>query len=175
VIELTGIGGAVEEVDASLSAGAMREAREEIGCSVRLIPCQRAIIVRSRDDIGWLAMQGRERPAAVVFRNYRTPPHKPWHEDNQGEACLIVFLAELKGRPWPAMELPSLIWLDPAQILETARYDVPLGRLLSTGAELIVGGAGPPPKTSRVRLTDSQEALALALGDEAPSFYESLG
>ena len=71
--------------------------------------------------------------------------------------------------------LPNLIWLAPAQILETARRDVPLSKLLSAGAELIVGDAGPPPETSWVRLTDSQEALALALGENTPSFYESLG
>jgi hypothetical protein len=73
------------------------------------------------------------------------------------------------------MELPSLIWLEPVHILETARYDVPLGRLLSTGAALIIGQSGPPPETSLVRLTDSQEALALALGDDTPAFYQSLG
>ena len=173
VIELTGIGGGVEDEDESLTAGVLREAQEEIGCSVRLLPCRETVVVRGQDCVEQVALQGEERPAAVVFRRYRTPPHQPWHEDNQGEACLVVFLAELDGQPWPAMELPALIWLKPAHILEVAHQDVPLGTLLNSGAELVEGGWGPLPETAWVRLTDSQEALVLALGDDALSLYKT--
>ncbi|MFQ5812902.1 MAG: hypothetical protein ACE5I2_06915, partial [Anaerolineae bacterium] len=38
IIELTGIGGGVEDEDESLTAGVLREAQEEIGCGVRLAP-----------------------------------------------------------------------------------------------------------------------------------------
>lgn len=175
ILELTGIGGGLEDGDKSLSAGAIREAQEEIGCGVALISCPTTFVVRNQDDVEQVTFEGEEQPAAVVFRNYRTPPHQPWHQDNQGQACLIVFAAELEGRPWPAMELPHLIWLEPEQILETARVDVPLGRLFNTGAELIVGDLGVPPESSWVRLTDSQEALAIALDNTALSFYNSLG
>lgn len=174
VIELTGIGGGLEDEDESLTAGVLREAQEEIGCRVRLLPCRETVIVRSQDRAEWVALQGEELPAAVVFRRYCTPPHQPWHADNQGEACLVVFLAELGGKPWPAMELPALIWLQPAHVLETARQDIPLAKLLGSGAELVEGELACLPETAWARMTDSQEALALALGDDALAFYEAL-
>jgi 8-oxo-dGTP pyrophosphatase MutT (NUDIX family) len=171
IIELTGIGGGLEDEDESLVAGVLREAKEEIGCSMRLLPCPQTIIVRSQHDVERVALQGEEKPAAVVFRYYRTPPHQPWHEDNQGEACLVVYLAELDGQPWPMMELPALIWLKPVHVLETAHRDVPLNKLLSSGAELVESEPGLLPGHSWARMTDSQEALALALGDDGLSFY----
>jgi 8-oxo-dGTP pyrophosphatase MutT (NUDIX family) len=171
IIELTGIGGGLEDEDESLTVGVLREAQEEIGCGVRLLSCPETIIVHSQDNVERVALQGKERPAAVVFRYYRTPPHQPWHEDNQGEACLVVYLAELDGQPRPAMELPALIWLRPAHVLETAHRDVPLSKLLSSGAELVEGEPGLLPEHSWARMTDSQEALALALEDDGLSFY----
>ena len=175
ILELTGIGGCLENKDNSLSAGALREAQEEIGCRVRLIPCYSTIVVRSQNSVEQVILTDDERPAAVVFRNYRTPSHQPWHEDNQGKECLIVFVAELEGQPWPVMELPYLIWLKSEHVLETAQDDVPLHRLLSSGAELIIGKLGLPPESSWARLTDSQEALALALDNNTSPFYKSLG
>jgi hypothetical protein len=175
VVELSGIGGGLEAEDGTLWGGAQRGAQEERGCPVRPVPCQQTLIVRGRNDVERVQIAGRERPAAVVFRHYRTPPHQPWHERSQDQSCLIVFLAELLGEPWPAMELPCLLWLGPEQILSVARADVPLGRLLQDGATLVRGESDAPPQTGLVRLTDSQEALALALDDRAPSFYLALG
>jgi 8-oxo-dGTP pyrophosphatase MutT (NUDIX family) len=174
ILELTGIGGGLESYDQSLAAGVLREAQEEMGCSVHLIPCSQTLIVRGQNYVEQVMLEDDERPAAVVFRNYRTPPHQPWHEDSRGSACLIVFVAELAGQPWPTVEHPYLMWLTPEQILATAQADLPLHKLLSDGAGLVVGEAGPPPVSSWLRLTDSQEALALALGEQAPAFYRSL-
>jgi len=174
IIELTGIGGALEDEDDSLTSGALREAWEETGCRVRVLPARDTIVVRGEHDIERVLLTGDERPAAVVFRRYRTPPHQPWHEDHQGETCLVVFGGEIDGQPWPAMELPALIWLKPGQVVETARQDVPLSRLLDSGAELIESAPGLVARTAWARLTDSQEALVLALGEKAPLFYEAM-
>ncbi len=144
ILELTGIGGGLEGRDRSLSDGAIREAQEEIGCPVRLLVCSDTLLVRSQTELERVALDGTERPAAVVFRNYRTPPHQPWHEDSAGKACIVVFAAEIDGRPSPVGELPQLIWLKPAHILQTARDDIPLGEMLNTGVELITGTAGSP-------------------------------
>lgn len=174
VLELTGIGGGLERGDRSISDGVLREAREEIGCDVRLLSCPQTLVVRQQSDFEQVVIGGDERPAAVVFRNYRTPPHRPWDDDHRGQACIIVFAADLLGQPRPAMELPSLIWLTPARILQTARDDVLLRDLLEAGAELIERDPGSAPRDGWTRLTDSQEALALALGDDTVAFYEML-
>ena len=174
VIELTGIGGALEDEDESLTEGVLREAWEEMGCSVRLLPCRETVIVRSEHHVERVVLQGEERPAAVVFRHFRTPPHQAWHEDSQGEGCLVVFLAELDGQPWPAMELPALIWVKPTHVIQTARQDVPLSQLLESGATLVENELDMLPRTAWVRLTDSQEALVLALGEDALPFYEAM-
>jgi 8-oxo-dGTP pyrophosphatase MutT (NUDIX family) len=173
-LELTGIGGGMEEEDATYSAGALREAMEEIGCPIRLVPCEQTLIVRGPGDVRRVKVDGIERPVALVYRYHRTPAHRPWHQDNQGQACLIVFLAELEGEPLPEMELPQLIWLRPEQIVDTAHRDVPLSDLLAQDVELITGPAGPPPMDGLARMTDSQEALVLALGDDAVAFYQEL-
>lgn len=158
-----------------MTAGVLREAQEEMGCGVRLVASDEAVIVRGVDDVEWVHFDDeQECPVAVVFRRYRTPPHKPWHEDNQGEACLVVFLAELDGQPYPAMELPAFIWLAPAHIVQTGCRDVPLSSLLSAGARLLENHAMSLADDLLVRLTDSQEALVLALGDHAVSFYNAL-
>ncbi len=181
LIELTGIGGGIEEEDETYALGVLREAREEIGCGegsgegcrVKLVPCGRTLVVRGQKQLEWAELQGSQRPAAVVYRHYRTPPHQPWHASNEGQGCLIVFLADLKGQPYPTMELPWLLWMSPEQVLETARRDVPLSELKDGGAELVLGSTGAPPEASSLRLTDSQEALGLALGEALPEFYRS--
>lgn len=174
VLELTGIGGGIEEADTSLTAGVLREAQEEIGCNVCLLPCQETVVVYGPHHVQHLALHGGERPAAVVLRGYRTPPHQPWHPTSQAEACLIVFWAELEERPQPRMELPALLWLRPEQVVATSRHDVPLSALLGTGAELIECTEGCLPVTALARMTDSQEALVLALGEAAIPFYEGM-
>jgi hypothetical protein len=175
VIELTGIGGGVEEGDRSYEAGVRREAVEEVASDVELIPCRQSLVVRGETELERITLEGPERPAAVVFRNYRTPAHRPWDERNSGQGCLIVYLADLKCRPWPVSELPWLMWLSPEQVLQTARQDVALDALIEAGATLVTGRFDPPVSGSWVRLTDSQEALGIALGDQLPAFYRSLG
>lgn len=175
VLELTGIGGKLEAEDDSYSAGVLRETQEEIDCPVGLMACPTTLVVRGPQQIQRVPVRGDERPAALVFRRHRTPPHQPWHSDNQGEGVLVVFAAELLGQPRPALELPHLLWLQPEHILATARADIPLGELLASGATLISGPQPAPPLDLPVRLTDSQEALALALGEDTLAFYRSLG
>ena len=173
ILELTGIGGGMEDDDQSLTAGALREALEEIGCRVTLLPCSPTVIVYGKDDIERVIVDGDEKPAAIVFRNHRTPPHQPWHRENQGESCLVVFLAEIEGRPSSSDELPHLMWLKPEQILETGRGDVTLSKLLDDGAVMMGDALELTADHYMVRLTDSQDAIVLAVGDEALVFFQS--
>jgi len=174
ILELTGIGGGLEAEDSSPGAGAIREAREEIACAVTLIPSSITLLINGYNDISLMQVAGPERPLAIIYRHYKSPPHSPWHPYNKGLACLVLFLGKVRGRPRPDTELPHLIWLPSTLVLETARRDVPLGELLMAGAALVPGRSGAPPLDSLARMTDAQEALALALGHETPLFYDDL-
>lgn len=173
VLEITGIGGKMEAFDASLTAGVQREAREEISAGVRIIPCAQTLIVRGWQDIEEISLTGEELPAALVFRHHHTPPRQPWRPGKQNDGCIVVFLAELVEAPKPSAEIPYLIWLDPLQILAAAQIDLSLGKLLNDGAELLAGPSLPPQPSTTIRLTDSQEALVLALGLRAVDFYQA--
>ncbi len=174
VVQLTGIGGGLETYDASFTAGVQREAHEEIGAGVRLIPCSKTLVVRGVDQVETRTLAGEEYPCALVSRCHGTPPHQPWDESGDSGTWIVVFLAELQGEPQPSAEHPGLLWLSPAQVVQTARQDVLLRDLLDAGAVLLEREAGAMPDTAIGRLTDSQEALALALGDEAEAFYQAL-
>jgi hypothetical protein len=174
VLEITGIGGKVEAFDASLTDGAQREAREEISTDIQIIPCTRILVVRGYHDAKEMTLSGDELPAALVFRQHHTPPHQPWIDPDIETGCIAVFLARLEGQPSPSREIPYLIWLKPEQILAAAQSDVSLGQLLDTGAELKYHPEEQPALSTSTRLTDSQEALALALGIRTLDFYQAL-
>jgi 8-oxo-dGTP pyrophosphatase MutT (NUDIX family) len=173
ILEVTGIGGGLEDSDHSFTEGARREAMEEIGCEVRLLSCDPTLVVQDHKTIEWVEISGEKSPVAIVFRNYRTPTHQPWSEQNQGRACILIYLAELADKPLPDMELPWLLWLSPDQILEMASQDVPLQQIIQSNGDLILGAAGLPPP-GLLRMTDSQEALALAMGSETTDLYRRL-
>jgi len=171
ILELTGIGGGIEPTDASLSYAAQRETTEEICCQVHLNSSLSTLIVHSQEKFETVEIEGTERPAAIVYRNYRTPPHQPWYPEHSGSSCLVIFWGTLIGQPRPCGELPWLLCVTERQILETARRDIPLEQLLKDGAVLITDIAPSPQMNALVRLTDSQEALGLALGKRLISFY----
>jgi len=174
VLEVTGIGGALEDSDASPAAGVLREALEETGCNVRLLRCRETLVVRSDRDMARVELSGAERPAAVVCRHYGTRPREPWSDEHQGRLCVVVFAGELCTEPRPAMELPALIWLTAEQIVRAAHQDIVLEDLVDSGARLLESRPQLLPRDAWLRLVDSQEALVLALGDDALSFYSGL-
>jgi 8-oxo-dGTP pyrophosphatase MutT (NUDIX family) len=178
--EITAIGGRIEPYDASLSDGVQREACEEIGCEVRLAPCSRTLLSHGPDELYYAAIDGAEQPAAVVFRYYKAPAHQPWnaplpgHPNYRPPSCIVLFLGELAGDPLPSEELPTLIWLTPEQILETAQQDIPFGQLVAAGAPVRRLHEGYPADGNWARMTDSHEALALSLGEAAVDFFQQL-
>jgi 8-oxo-dGTP pyrophosphatase MutT (NUDIX family) len=174
VLEVTGIGGALEDSDASPTAGVLREALEETGCDVRLLRCRETLVVHSARDVRWMELSGAERPAAVVFRHHNTPPREPWSDEHSGRVCVVVFAGKLSAQPRPAMELPALIWLTASQVVQVAQRDILLQDLLDSGAGILEGTPRLLPRNAWLRLVDSQEALVLALGDNALPFYAAL-
>jgi hypothetical protein len=174
VLEITGIGGGLEAHDQTITHGVQREAREEICTEVRLISSHDTLVVRSRHELQRINSGVGIGPVALVFRRYRTPAHDPWARTNQGQAALLVFQATTLLSPAPCGELHGLIWLSAAQILKTANQDVVLHDLLDGGAELTLREGNVFSKQAKARMTDSQEALAIALGQETLSFYSAL-
>lgn len=173
ILEITGIGGKYEPTDADLLDCLRREVREEIKCQVRLRACEETLVVRGPGQFERLRLAGVEQPAAVVFRNHHTPPRQPWSNPHKRSGCAVMFLADLDEEPILTDELPSLIWLDPGSILDAARRDLTLAELLSRRSGLVTF-LSLQPTDIWCRLTDSQEALCLALGDEAREFYNGL-
>jgi hypothetical protein len=174
VLELTGIGGGMEPEDESVTVGVLREVQEEIACAVLVLESPETLLVRGPGRVERVTLQGQERPVAVVFRHWPTPPHEPWQAGSKLGGCLVVFLADLLGTPRPAAELPALAWLSTGQVVSTAQRDVPLQELLDEGATLVERAGEGLPRAAWARLTDSQEALALALGEKAETFYRAL-
>jgi 8-oxo-dGTP pyrophosphatase MutT (NUDIX family) len=174
VLEITGIGGKIEQSDSSMSEGALREAMEEIGVDVRLLACSRTLLVEGPGKQHWLELRGDERPAVIITGYDRRYPHKSWLSPDPKTGWVVNFLAELITAPRPSQEIPYIIMLTPQQILDTAQADLRLGDLLNQGSDLFSGPNIPPDENISIRLTDSQEALALALGNETLSFYSSL-
>ncbi len=171
ILEITGIGGGLEAWDKSILDGVQREAMEEIGSRVRLVSSKETLIVQSREEHEWVRPAGELKPAAVVFRGYRTPAHHPWHTSRRGDAALLVFRASLIEPPAPTGELPALIWLSAQQILDTALQDVALSGLISGGALTLAREPEALPQRAPSRMTDSQEAIAIALGRATLGFY----
>jgi len=174
VLEVTGVGGALEDSDPSPAAGVLREALEETGCKVRLLQCCETLVVRSENDMAPVRLSGVERPAAVVFRHHGTRPRKPWSDEHLGRLCAVVFAGEVCTEPRPAMELPALIWLTPEQVVNLVHRDIMLQDILDGGARLLERRRRLLPRSGWLRLVDSQEALVLALAGDALSFYSGL-
>ena len=150
--------------------GAVREAREEIDCEVRLLECDKTLVVRGTDDVQMVELSSPEKPAALVFRNHHTPIRQAWSLENSGGVCILVFAAEIIGVPRLAMELPWLVWLSPQQMLACAQQDIPIKQILAEGADLTASGSKKPAGKSLIRMTDSPEALGIALGAKFPEF-----
>lgn len=170
LLRLTGIGGWAEG-DESFSATVHREALEETGSDVRLYGWSRTAVVRSPDDVFAVAVTGEPAPVALVFRRFGTAPFDPWSERYSRVAPVAVFAGALEHEPSIAAqhEHPCFIWLYPEQMIALADSDEPLEYLLADGAE-VVGAFEGEPRLALVRLTDSIQALLVALGPRAYAF-----
>lgn len=169
IVELTGIGGWLEEGETFAEAVA-REAVEETGATVRLLDLHQTLVIHSPDRRESLCFVGETGPAALVFRRWGTPAFQPWSEEYESIVAVAVYAGTLNSRPQVVAESehPFFMWLYPEQMLILADADVPFDYLLADGAEVV----GPAGNLSRgmVRLTDSIQALISALGSGAYAF-----
>jgi 8-oxo-dGTP pyrophosphatase MutT (NUDIX family) len=170
LLRLTGIGGWAEGAE-SFSATVHREAQEETGSDVRLFERRRTTIVRSPDDIAAAEFGGEQAPVALVYRRFGTAPFDPWSEQHTMVAPVAVFAGALDHPPAIAAfhEHPFFMWVYPEQMIALADSDEPLEFLLADGAE-ILGVFEGDPRLAIVRLTDSIQALLVALGSRAYAF-----
>ena len=162
VIRVTGIGGRVEPGEAFAECAA-REALEEIGCGVEILPCRRTLLVRGPN--GSSLEKVETAPYAVVRRRAGAPPGEPWGGDpSLPWLTVVVYLARLRGEPRPVEErLPFLFYLGARGLEALSRGDVPLADLLLAGARVDPLAGVDPPAGSVARLTDSPEALLMAI------------
>jgi 8-oxo-dGTP pyrophosphatase MutT (NUDIX family) len=170
LLRLTGIGGWAEGAE-TFSATAHREAQEETGSDVRLFERRRTTVVRSPDDIAATEFGGEQAPVALVYRRFGTAPFDPWSEQHSMVAPVAVFAGALERLPVVAArhEHPFFMWVYPEQMIALADSDEPLEFLLADGAE-ILGTFEGDPRLAIVRLTDSIQALLVALGSRAYAF-----
>jgi 8-oxo-dGTP pyrophosphatase MutT (NUDIX family) len=170
LLRLTGIGGWAEGEE-SFSATVHREALEETGSDVRLYEQRRTIVVRSPEDIAAAELRGEPAPVAVVLRRFGTAPFDPWSEQHTSVAPVAVFAGALEHAPEIAAqhEHPFFMWVYPEQMIALADSDEPLEFLLADGAELY-GTFEGDVRRALVRLTDSIQALLVALGPRAFAF-----
>jgi hypothetical protein len=86
-------------------------------------------------------------------------------------APVAVFAGALERLPVVAArhEHPIFMWVYPEQMIALADSDEPLEFLLADGAE-ILGTFDGDPRLAIVRLTDSIQALLVALGSRAYAF-----
>jgi 8-oxo-dGTP pyrophosphatase MutT (NUDIX family) len=168
-LELTGIGGGLEDSDPSHRACVLRETLEETGTTAELVDPPRCLhvgfdgsLVESGDANGL---------AAVVERSARGPHGAPWDYSVSAQRLRVeVFLGRLAGAPHPTVDVPLFVSLARESVREAAATGLDTGAAVSAGALRVVAGTVPEPAPARCRLVDSLEALFLALGDDAEAF-----
>lgn len=174
LLRLTGVGG-WSEGDETFATTAMRESIEETGIAVRLIDLDQTLVVRSPEEMDLLAISGEVAPAALVYRRFGTAPFDPWSATYRSVAPVAVYAGTLGERPriTAREEHPFFMWVYPEQMMLLADADEPLEYLLADGAEL-VGPVQIDRQHAIVRLTDSIQALIIALGPRAYSFLAEI-
>ena len=174
LLRLTGIGG-WSEGEETFAATAIRESIEETGNAVRLIDLDQTLVVRSPDEMDLLAVSGEVAPAALVYRRFGTAPFDPWSASYRSIAPVAVYAGTFGDRPRIAAQEahPFFMWVYPEQMMLLSDADEPLEYLLADGAEL-VGTVEIDMQRAIVRLTDSIQALIIALGPRAYSFLSDI-
>ncbi len=155
LVGLIGVGGGQESGE-SLPDAVRREAIEETGSPVELIPAGGTIVCFEGGRLeGWPAQTDEPTPVLVWQRVIR------WLEDGGGPRPLAYATAVYEGRflkePSPAAETPGLVFLTEDQLLSLPTGPRPLAELVAEGATVRWPEA---PEGGLVNLSGSAHFLA---------------
>lgn len=157
-----GIGGHCEPGESWLEC-ARREAREELGATVRIDSAPGTAYIDRHGGVRPLAVDEEPRPLGIY--ELWNPPEAPWNKRGQGFVYyIVIYEASLDDavRPEPG-DLEAIIWLTPAQVRALAQAPQALQSLVADGAE--VRARASLPGAWPVRLHGTARALAILWGE----------
>ena len=117
-------------------ACAHREAREEVGTDVELLPAPTTWHVRRDGSTQWFELRDEPRPLALYEMVH--PPGTP----RAGHLYrIVIYRARLRGLPHdlPAAEVRGVIALTEDQVVQGLDGPLPVGELLGAGARWVAG------------------------------------
>lgn len=150
-----GIGGHREPGEDWLAC-AHREAREEVGMDVDILPAPRTWNLPSHGPARQVDVADRPRPLAIYEMVH--PPYTPW----AGQVyCIVVYLARLRGLPTSLQEeeVLAVIALTREQVVLGPERKPTLAALLDEGARIV---ASARPLDTQTCLLPLGTACALA-------------
>jgi 8-oxo-dGTP pyrophosphatase MutT (NUDIX family) len=155
VIEYAGVGGKPEGTETRLQA-VFREAREEIGCEVKLKHAHETLFFDTRTGkIRKRKLRGTPAPL-LKFQKIIQTPAGPRLLDS------VVWVGIPVDEPRPSAEVPALLLLTENLLNQTLKKEVTLAQLLSHGAELIE--VRPVPRHAVVKPFGTPEVVGTVFG-----------
>ena len=153
-----GIGGHLEPGEDWLTC-ARREAREEIGTDVAILPAPKTWHISAAGDVRRIEISDNLRPAALY--EMQSPPNMT---RSGGIYRIVIYRAALTGNPGPLPpeEVRAVIAITADQLIRSLDAKPSLGQLLDSGAE-IVAEAEPVSRETRLYPIGTAFALGVVL------------
>lgn len=132
-IPLSGIGGG-QEIDESFVDCALREAEEEMGCTVSLLHSPTTYM---QDELGYISeARLEELPAPLFYHRRKRMSNEPYGDDLPGGDILHIanFRARAVGEPTPK-DIPGIIWVSPKS-MQPLQMGVAIKDLSSLDAQI---------------------------------------
>ncbi|NLW16675.1 MAG: NUDIX domain-containing protein [Firmicutes bacterium] len=152
VIPVIGIGGGMEQGE-RLPEAVMREAREEAAVDIRIRPARSTLLLTDeRLEVTDLVAQLPEEPAPLMVWQSKISLRDDRGNPYQRDYVNAVYEAELLGQPRPAGEIPGLLLMSVAALLQLLQAPLGLDALQKQGVNYI---GRPLPDMTRFRLQGS--------------------
>lgn len=124
IITYTAAGGNVEDGETILES-AYREGKEELGADILILSSEKTLVYDFRTKQKKIVMLDEEVRPCIIYNTTL---------NGNDDLSVCVYLAEVKDKPMPSMEVPALLLLNKEQVLEKKVHQ--LKELLEQGAEI---------------------------------------